>query len=272
MEVPQPSRTVTTGLSKEDEAVLAYFSRRPQCERGVITAKPKVVTDAERIAELEAELKSTRAEAAALAKEKTDAERRVVELEMALAQERNMREAAEGECRRLQEENVRLRNEFEAEATSTPLRENSEREEVDPLDEETVRHDQDILLQPPDVDEVFDGEIREHVLAALAEALDAAERSRRERRSSILSQVLSANPSNGELERRRRELRQTIKDADSFVDARTLAELEMLGFKCVSGKKHWKLDFAGVRLPISKTPSDHRASINTATDLANRCF
>ena len=38
------------------------------------------------------------------------------------------------------------------------------------------------------------------------------------------------------------------------------------------GNKHWKLDYANVRIPISKTPSDHRAALNTATDIANRCF
>jgi hypothetical protein len=38
------------------------------------------------------------------------------------------------------------------------------------------------------------------------------------------------------------------------------------------GNKHWKLDYANVRIPISKTPSDRRGAQNTATDIANRCF
>ena len=50
-----------------------------------------------------------------------------------------------------------------------------------------------------------------------------------------------------ELERRRGELRQIIKDTGSFVDARTMSQLERLGFRCVSGNKHWKLDYADVR-------------------------
>ena len=66
--------------------------------------------------------------------------------------------------------------------------------------------------------------------------------------------------------------RQIIKDTGSFVNARTIAVLEKLGFKCVSGNKHWKIDYANVRIPMSKTPSDHRAALNTATDIANRCF
>ena len=33
-----------------------------------------------------------------------------------------------------------------------------------------------------------------------------------------------------------------------------------------------KLDYANVRIPISKTPSDRRGAQNTATDIGNRCF
>ena len=33
-----------------------------------------------------------------------------------------------------------------------------------------------------------------------------------------------------------------------------------------------KLEYAGVRMPIAKTPSDYRANLNMATDMANRCF
>jgi hypothetical protein len=78
--------------------------------------------------------------------------------------------------------------------------------------------------------------------------------------------------SSGELDRRRAEVKQILKDAGSFADASTLSSLERIGIKCVSGKKHWKLEYGNVRVSIAKTPSDHRASLNTATDLANRCF
>ena len=127
-------------------------------------------------------------------------------------------------------------------------------------------------MKPPATLEVFPGEVREHILAVLSEGLEAAQSSERERRASVLEDVLAANKPGSELERRRRELKQIIKDTGSFVDARTIAALEKLGFKCVSGNKHWKLDYANVRIPISKTPSDHRAALNTATDIANRCF
>jgi hypothetical protein len=69
-----------------------------------------------------------------------------------------------------------------------------------------------------------------------------------------------------------KELKQIIKDTGLFVDARTIAALEKIGFKCVSGNNHWKLDYANVRIPISKTPSDYRSALNTATSIANNCF
>jgi hypothetical protein len=73
----------------------------------------------------------------------------------------------------------------------------------------------------------------------------------------------------GELDRRRAELKQILKDAGYYTDPHALEEL---GFKLVSGRTHWKLEYAGVRMPIAKTPSDYRANLNMAADMANRCF
>jgi len=81
--------------------------------------------------------------------------------------------------------------------------------------------------------------------------------------------VLEANPATGELERRRAELKQILKDAGYFNDPKPL---EKLGFKLISGRTHWKLQYANVRITMSKTPSDYRASLNTASDTTNRCF
>ena len=111
----------------------------------------------------------------------------------------------------------------------------------------------------------------EQQLAAGRQARASAE-TERERRAAVLEDVLAANKPASELARRRKKLKQIIKDTGSFVDVRTIAALEKLGFKCVSGTKHWKLDYANVRIPISKTPSDRRGAQNTATDIANRCF
>ena len=49
----------------------------------------------------------------------------------------------------------------------------------------------------------------------------------------------------GELERRRAELKQILKDAGYFNDPKPL---EKLGFKLISGRTHWKLQYANVRI------------------------
>ena len=215
-------------------------------------------------AALEASLEAVRAESAALSEAKAEAERKVADLERQLAAERAARQSAEVERDRLRGEVLRLRNELEEMQTAP----SAEAAAPAPVQEVRVQG----LLRQPKTDEVFNGEVREHVLAALSEARDAAGQSGRERRAKVLGDVLAANVAAGELERRRTELKQIIKDTGSFVDARTIAALEKIGFKCVSGNKHWKLDYANVRIPISKTPSDRRAALNTATDIANRCF
>lgn len=217
-----------------------------------------------RILALEADVRAVRAESAALEAAKAEAERKAGDLERQLAAERQMREAAEAERERLRGEVMRLRNELE-DALTTP---GAQPAEAEPVREVRVAG----LLKPSATAEVFPGEVREHILAVLSEGLEAAESSERERRAAVLGDVLEANKPSGELERRRKELRQIIKDTGSFVDARTIAAMERLGFKYVSGNKHWKIDYANVRIPMSKTPSDHRAALNTATDIANRCF
>ncbi len=217
-----------------------------------------------RILALEADVRAVRAESAALEAAKAKAERKAGDLESQLAAERQMREAAEAERERLRGEVMRLRNELE-DALTTPAAPSAT---VASVQEMRV----DGLLRSPTTVEAFPGEVREHILAALSEAHEAAESSERERRAEILGDVLSTNKTNGELERRRKELRQIIKDTGSFVDARTIVAMERLGFKYVLGNKHWKIDYTNVRIPMSKTPSDHRAALNTATDIANRCF
>ena len=217
-----------------------------------------------RILALEADVRAVRAESAALEAAKAEAERKSADLERQLAAERQMREAAEAERERLRGEVLRLRNELEDALTTPP----APSAIAAPAQEMRV----DDLLRSPTTEEAFPGEVREHVLAALSEAHEAAESSERERRAAVLGDVLEANKPGGELERRRKELRQIIKDTGSFVGARTIAAMERLGFKYVSGNKHWKIDYANVRIPMSKTPSDHRAALNTATDIANRCF
>ena len=130
-----------------------------------------------------------------------------------------------------------------------------------------------VLLDKPDgVSEKFTGEVREHLLEALADAQRAADAGGRDRRARILEAILCANACSGELARRRAEVKQVMKDAGSFIDDATIAALEKLGFRYISGANHHKLDYAGIRFPVAKTPSDHRSCLNSAAEICNRVF
>ena len=130
-----------------------------------------------------------------------------------------------------------------------------------------------VLLDKPDgISEKFTGEVREHLLEALADAQRAADAGGRDRRARILEAILCANACSGELARRRAEVKQVMKDAGSFIDDATIAALEKLGFRYISGSNHHKLDYAGIRFPVAKTPSDHRSCLNSAAEICNRVF
>ena len=63
-----------------------------------------------------------------------------------------------------------------------------------------------------------------------------------------------------------------MKDAGQRLDDSAIEDLVRLGFRYVSGNKHHKLDWAGVRFPLAKTPSDFRACMNSAAEIVNRVF
>lgn len=193
-------------------------------------------------------------------------------------------EASQVDCEALEEENRRLAAELEAEKARPPqtIQDLSALEERDreierlkallaEVQRETRLHD--ALLDTPDpFSEKFPGEVHEHVVEALADAYAAAEAGGRDRRARILESVLCANPLSGELERRRDAVKQIVKDAGSVLDNAAIAELERLGFRYISGNKHHKLEWAGIRFPLAKTPSDYRACLNSAAEIANRAF
>ena len=130
-----------------------------------------------------------------------------------------------------------------------------------------------VLLEKPDgISEKFTGEVREHLLETLADAQDAADAGGRDRRARILEAILCANSRTGELARRRDAVKQIMKDAGSFIDDSTITVLEKLGFRYISGSNHHKLDYAGIRFPVAKTPSDHRSCLNSAAEICNRVF
>ena len=249
--------------SREDAdaaAVLAYFARSPQKASRSPRVAPRGVAVADRPVAPEAALRTKDAALAAFVVEKAAHERRIAELERQLAEEREAHIAAIRERDRLQGE---LRKCGENAPVVAPV-------VAAPVARvEPTKPTQGILVAPATAAEVFPGEVREQVVATLLDGLGTAERSGRERRAEILRYVLAANQSSGELERRRAELRQILKDAGYYNDPKPL---ERLGLRLISGRTHWKLQYANVRVVMSKTPSDYRANLNNGSEIANRCF
>ncbi|MBP5321274.1 MAG: hypothetical protein J6334_09805 [Kiritimatiellae bacterium] len=258
----------TETADSDAAAALAYVTRPSQGRPKATPLGSGKVAHTDRTAELEAALKAARAEIDALRKERDELERVLAERGRELDDARVTGEAAERDRERLQGEVARLRGELKA----AEKRADAPPAVPEPTLPVPAARADGLLVMPGGLSDAFPGELREQTLAALADALAAARQAGRERRSAVLAHVLEANPSSGELERRRKALRQTIKNADFFVDGKILAELERLGFRYVSGRKHWKLDYAGIRIPMAKTPSDYRAGLNVASDIANRCF
>ena len=267
---PKVANQEETLQSREDAdaaAVLAYFARSPQKASRSPRVAPRGVAVADRPVAPEAALKTKDAALAACAVEKAAHERRIAELEQQLAAEREAHEAAVRERDRLQGECGRLQGESRKCGENAPVAAPVEAAPVARV--EPTKPTQGILVAPATAAEVFPGEVREQVVATLLDGLGTAERSGRERRAEILRYVLAANQSAGELERRRAELRQILKNAGYYNDPKPL---ERLGLRLISGRTHWKLQYANVRVVMSKTPSDYRANLNNGSEIANRCF
>ena len=267
---PVEKPTSESSQSREDAdaaAVLAYFSRpsrnAPQRNR----VAPCVDPAKDRPVSPEAALKEKDSALAALVGQKAEQDKRISELERQLATEREAHEAAAREVNRLQGECGRLQGELRKKGDSAPMFAPVEVASVAKV--EPTKLMRGILSAPATIAEVFPGEVREQVVATLLDGLGTAARSGRERRAEILRYVLAANQSSGELERRRAELRQILKDAGYYNDPKPL---ERLGLRLISGRTHWKLQYANVRVTMSKTPSDYRANLNNGSEITNRCF
>ena len=264
---PVDSVPVEKPVVDEGAEVLAYFSRPSQNAQ----RNPRVASEAKqsegRVAELEAALEAKDAALSAIAEEKVEADERIAELERQLTEEREAHEDAVRERDRLQGECGRLQGELRKKGENGPA--DAPDESAPVTQAEPTKPVRGILAAPGSVAEVFPGEVREQVVATLLDGLGTAERSGRERRAEILRYVLAANQSSGELERRRAELRQILKDAGYYNDPKPL---ERLGLHLISGRNHWKLQYANVRVTLAKTPSDYRANLNSGSEIANRCF
>ena len=267
---PVPAHKQEAAVSREDAdaaAVLAYFSRSAQNE----PRRPSVAFCADpakgRASATEAALAAKDAALAKLAEEKAAADMRIAEVERMLADEREAHLAAVRERDRLQGECGRLSGELRKTAQEGAV---AAPPQAAPIAQSKPEKPTRGLLEANGaIVETFAGETRELVLATLADALDTARQSGRERRAEVLAGVLAANRPTGELERRKAELRQILKDNGYFNDPRPL---ERLGMKLISGRNHWKLQYGNMRVTLAKTPSDFRANLNSATEIANRCF
>lgn len=265
----EPVKPPPQKKTSADDA-LAYFTRPAGDPATGRESTHTASKEAERIRELEMVLEEKEAALVLIAEEKAATDETASELLHRLDSEREAHNKTRKELSRIQGECARLEGELRKAAKNAPVSASSA--DAPTARDEGSKPTRGLLEGCSAVMEVFEGELREQVLASLTDARDAACRSGRERRAYILDRVLSENHLSGELDRRRAEVKQILKDAGSFADASTLSALERIGIKCISGKKHWKLEYGNVRVPIAKTPSDHRASLNTATDLANRCF
>lgn len=272
VEEPKPAhkhKAEESPVDREAAEVLAYFARPGgnASQRPHVASRADPAKDRDRVAELEAALEAKNAALDALADEKATMDGRIADLERQLEAEREAHEAAVRERERLQGECGRLQGELRKTAENAPVAAPAQAAPVSQA--EPTKPTRGLLAANCAIAEAFPGEVREQALAALVDALATAQQSGRERRAVVLAGVLAANPATGELERRRAELKQILKDAGYFNDPKPL---EKLGFKLISGRTHWKLQYANVRITMSKTPSDYRASLNTASDTANRCF
>ena len=266
-------------LSREEADCLAYFSHTSIADRRFATAgrvqtPPAAGKTQEPASEAQAELSKLMAAEAQLSGEVAELRQKLEAVEARAAAAEQALEAHIAKVKSGEEQRARLEaeiRELRAKAPEPPCV--APAPQLATLSEPPVpRERKGVLAAPAGFAETFQGEVREMVVAALSDACETARQSTRERRAAVLAAVLAANPSSGELERRRAELKQILKDAGGFTDASTLSSLERIGFRCISGKKHWKLEYGNVRMPMSKTPSDYRSQLNAAADMANRCF
>ena len=230
---------------------------------------------------LKEEVELQKAACESIAVDLAEARRELADAKQELADAEEEAEAVNARRLQLEEENRRLAADLAA-ARAAPPRDDAQlaakdeeiaRLKVQLAEAQRTALSSSVLLEKPAcLSEKFAGELREHVAETIAAAVSAAEAGGRDRRARILEAVLVANPPSGELERRREAVKQIVKEAGYSLDNAAIADLEKLGFRYVSGNKHHKLEWAGIRFPLAKTPSDYRSCLNSAAEICNRVF
>lgn len=95
-----------------------------------------------------------------------------------------------------------------------------------------------LLEREAELPDRFEGETRDHVLEALKEARDAAENEGRLRHAQILESVLCANEPNGNLAKKREELKKLFETNANLVSGPVIEELVKLGISHKNGEEY----------------------------------
>lgn len=95
-----------------------------------------------------------------------------------------------------------------------------------------------LLERETELPDRFEGETRDHVLEALKEARDAAEKDGRLRHAQILESVLCANEPNGTLAKKREELQKLFDANANLVSGPVIEALQNLGISHKNGEEY----------------------------------
>ncbi len=113
-------------------------------------------------------------------------------------------------------------------------------------------------------DELYQGEIKDIILAALEEALKGTKD--KSRRADVIRDVIAANDYGNLGEQRQQRIKGLLKAYDGMSKI-LRQELNELGFEITEEGKHYKITYYGDRrywTTLPKTPSDHRDGKNAA--------
>ena len=95
-----------------------------------------------------------------------------------------------------------------------------------------------LLERSVEIDDKFEGETRDHVLEAIRDARNAAEKDGRFRRAQVLESVLVANEPNGELVRRREELEKMFTENANVISGVVIERLQKMGLSHKNGEEY----------------------------------
>lgn len=104
--------------------------------------------------------------------------------------------------------------------------------------EKPISNQISVLDRNPEVDDRFDGETRDHILEALAEARATAEAEGRLRRAQLLEAVLAANEPCGLLAKRRVELEKLFTDNMNIINGEVINALDNMGIRYKDGENY----------------------------------